>query len=97
MTKKNYLVQRAGSYGKPGDVIELDLGKKGLTDRQKVMLSEYKKPVIKIDNSNELNAANKEILSLKEQITKLNAALAKTEVELNDTLKEKPKIVEDKK
>jgi len=76
MGKKNYLVKRSGTYGKQGDVIELDLGGEGLTDRKKVMLSEYKNPVIKAENSSKLNSANKEIKSLKSDL-----ADAKKEIE----------------
>lgn len=68
MAKKNYVVKLAGSYGKRGEVVELDLGKDGLTDRQKLMLEEYKKPVIKSDES--------ELKTLKAKVKELEAELA---------------------
>ena len=58
MAKKNYIVTRAGSYGDRGAVVELDTGKDGLSDRQKIMLKPYSKPVVKVDDSKELTKAN---------------------------------------
>lgn len=76
MAKKNYVVKRSGTYGKRGDVIELDLGKDGLTDRQKIMLDEYKKPVVKVDNSKELEKVTAELDETKAALEKVTAELA---------------------
>ena len=74
MAKKNYRVIRAGSYGAPGDVIELDLGKDGLSDRQKIMLKPYSDPVVKADESKERAVANVAIEELTEKLTALEVA-----------------------
>ena len=60
MAKKNYVVLCSGTYGKKGKVIELDLGKDGLTERQSTMLKLYKKPVVMADESKELTEAKAE-------------------------------------
>lgn len=80
MAKKNYVVKRAGTYGKQGAVVELDLGKDGLSDRQKIMLEEYKKPVVMVDNSKELKKVTAELADIKAQLEKVTAELLKSKV-----------------
>tara|TARA_R110000851_G_scaffold275483_1_gene428096 strand:- start:30 stop:263 length:234 start_codon:yes stop_codon:yes gene_type:complete len=64
MTKKMYTVLRAGTYGKAGEVVELDI--KDLTERQKIMLKPYEKPVVTIKSDGaELESALEEIEQLK--------------------------------
>tara|TARA_R100000951_G_scaffold116795_1_gene131046 strand:+ start:11423 stop:11653 length:231 start_codon:yes stop_codon:yes gene_type:complete len=71
MAKKNYFVIRTGTYGKTGEVVELDLGKDGLSDRQKIMLKPYEKPVAKADESKELTEAKATIKKLEAEIAEL--------------------------
>ena len=71
MAKKNYVVIRTGTYGKTGAVVELDLGKDGLSDRQKIMLKPYEKPVAKADESKELTDAKATIKELEAQVAEL--------------------------
>jgi len=61
MAKKNYVVKRAGTYGIVGRVFEKDFGKDGLTDRQKLLIKEYKKPVVKVDNTEELKSLKSDL------------------------------------
>lgn len=80
MAKKNYVVIRTGTYGKTGDVVELDLGKEGLSGRQKIMLKLYTKPVAKADESEELTEAKAKIADLEsavKELTEANVALVK--------------------
>lgn len=80
MAKKNYVVIRTGTYGKLHEVVELDLGKDGLSDRQKIMLKPYEKPVAKADESKELTAAKAKIADLEsavKELTEANSALVK--------------------
>lgn len=77
MAKINYLVKRAGTYGKRGAVIELDLGKDGLTDRQKILLEEYKKPVVKVSDSGELEKVSAELAEAKAKLEQVTAELLK--------------------
>ncbi len=74
MAKKNYVVTRTGSYGAVGKVVKLDLGKDGLSDRQKVMLKPYENPVAEVDESKELTEANSAVKELTEKITALENA-----------------------
>lgn len=77
MAKKNYVVKRSGTYGKRGAVVELDLGDDGLSDRQKIMLEEYKKPVVKVDNSKELEKVTAELTKTKAKLEQVTADLVK--------------------
>ena len=88
MAKKNYVILLTGSYGKRGELVELDLGKDGLSDRQALMLKEYEKPVAKADESKqlkELTESNEELVKKVEalelankELTEANSALTKT-------------------
>ncbi len=75
MAKKTFTVNRSGTYGKKGDLIELEVPKTGLTDRQKLALVEYKKPVVKSDESAELKALKAENAKLKVSIAELEALI----------------------
>ncbi len=68
-SKKDYEVLRTGSYGKKGDVIKLE---GDLTERQKIMLKPYEKPV-STDEQGEKK--------LKAEIEKLKAENAKLKAE----------------
>lgn len=68
MAKKNYVVTRTGSYGKVGEIVELDIEK--LTDRQSIMLKVYEKPVAKADESKELEEAKALIAELQAKLKK---------------------------
>lgn len=71
-----YTVIRSGTYGKIGDTIELDI--KELTERQKLLLTPYEKPVVKVQSDGkELEAALKEIETLKAEIVKLKKPATK--------------------
>ena len=81
MAKKNYIVLLTGSYGKRGDIIELDLGKDGLSERQATMLAEYEKPVVKSDESAQVKELTKKVAALElanKELTEANSALTKT-------------------
>ncbi len=81
MAKKNYVILLTGSYGKRGDLVELDLGKDGLSDRQALMLKEYEKPVVKVDESKQLKALTAKVAALElanKELTEANSALTKT-------------------
>lgn len=76
MAKKNFVVTRAGSYGKPGDVVKVEVDKDGLSDRQKVMLKPFEAPTVEVvdEKATEtlqavLDNANAEIVELKEQLS----------------------------
>lgn len=70
MSKKTFTVLRAGTYGKAGDTVELEIDK--LTERQQIMLKPYEKPVITVKSDGvELKAALKEIEALKVKIAEL--------------------------
>lgn len=70
MSKKTFTVLRAGTYGKAGDTVELEIDK--LTERQQIMLKPYEKPVITVKSDGvELEAALKEIEVLKAKIVEL--------------------------
>lgn len=89
MAKKNYVVKRAGTYGKVGKVIERDFGKKGLTERQDVMLELYEKPVIKVDNTEELDLLQAENEKLKAELAE--ALKPKEEVNTESDKKDESK------
>ena len=81
MAKKNYVVLLTGSYGAKGDVVELDLGEDGLSDRQALMLTEYKKPVVKADDSKQVKELTAKVEALElanKELTEANSALTKT-------------------
>lgn len=82
MAKKNYVVIRTGTYGKLNQVVELDLGKEGLSNRQKIMLKPYEKPVVKADESKDLSEAKATIKALTEKVAELEAKNA--ELNKND-------------
>ena len=66
MAKKNYEIKLTGTYGKQGDVVEIE-GE--LTDRQKIMLKPYSKAVVSVKaDTKELDKANAEIAALKKQL-----------------------------
>ena len=70
MSKKTFTVLRAGTYGKAGDTVELEIDT--LTERQKIMLKPYEKPVVTIKSDGvELEKALKEIEALKAKIAEL--------------------------
>lgn len=76
MSKKTFTVLRAGTYGKTGDTIELDVAE--LSERQKLMLKPYEKPVVKVQSDGaELKAALEEIKALKAKIAELEKPKAK--------------------
>ena len=76
MAKKNYVVLCSGTYGKKGKVIELDLGKEGLTKRQSVLLKLYAKPVVMADESKQLTEAKANIVALEAEVKELTEAKA---------------------
>ncbi len=82
MSKKYYVVKRAGTYGKVGKVIERDFGEKGLTDRQGVLIEEYEKPVIKVDNSEEIKTLQAETKELQAKLQESEAKLQESEAKL---------------
>tara|TARA_R110000851_G_scaffold88592_2_gene193439 strand:- start:125 stop:502 length:378 start_codon:yes stop_codon:yes gene_type:complete len=84
MAKKNYVVIRTGTYGKTGNIVELDLGKDGLSDRQSIMLKPYEKPVAKADESKELSEAKATIGELEAQIADIKKQEESTFKQLND-------------
>lgn len=76
----DYIVKHNNSYGNKGDIVKLD---KPLTDRQKVMLEPYEKPVLASSDTKKLEAENKK---LKAEIKRLSAE--------NQSLKTKDKELE---
>lgn len=83
MAKKNFIVTRAGSYGKPGEVVKVEVGKDGLSKRQKVMLKPFEAPTVEVVDEKatealqvELDAANDEIAGLKKQLAAAKKAPA---------------------
>ena len=80
MAKKNYVILLTGSYGKRSELVELDLGKDGLSDRQALMLKEYEKPVAKADESKQLKDLTAQVKALElanKELTEANSALTK--------------------
>ena len=82
MAKKNYVVIRSGTYGVRGAIVELDLGKDGLSDRQKVMLKEYAKPVAKAD-SKEIDKLKVELAEVKAELDGVKSELSGTQARLD--------------
>ena len=88
MAKKNYVVIRSGTYGVRGAIVELDLGKDGLSDRQKVMLKDYAKPVAKADSKevdklkSDLAAAKGELSGVKDELEGVKSLLESVSAEL---------------
>ena len=71
-----YTILRSGTYGKAGETIELDV--KELTERQKLLLTPYSKPVVKVQSDGvELKAAQEEIKALKAKIAELEKPVKK--------------------
>mgnify|MGYP003151107393 CR=1 FL=1 len=68
MASKNYVVTRTGTYGKTGDVVELNIEQ--LSERQSVMLKPYVKPEGLVDEGKELKDAKALIAELQAKLKK---------------------------
>lgn len=88
MAKKNYMVKSRCSYGEKGEIIDLD---GDLTERQKAMLVEYKKPVAK------KSGKDPEVEKLKGENAELTAKIAELEKTVEDITTEIAKANEPEK